>query len=274
MTVSCDTRSVTAASEIVRVRGVAANRLGDSLRTARARLGWSRETLAHHSGVSWSAIAQIETGRRKDVRLTSLSALADALGVSVDYLIGTATAISPCLFEHRVLSYQSDEEFLGATVPFLAEGIERSHCLLAIATGAKVALLRGALGDGSDHVEFADWSDWYLSPTEALSRYAAFVKEKFEAGAVWIRIVAEAGWSGQSAAEIAAWTRYEALVNLVFASAPATIICTYDLQAFPAGVMVDAACIHPAVAHAGGSTASPTFRAPEDFLLEARSASS
>ena len=57
-----------------------------ALRAARARAGWSRETLAHHSGVSWSAIAQIESGRRRDVRLSSLSALADALGVSVDEL--------------------------------------------------------------------------------------------------------------------------------------------------------------------------------------------
>ena len=143
-----------------------------------------------------------------------------------------------------------------------------------IATGAKLALLRDALGDRSDQVEFAHWSDWYRSPNEALSRYAAFVKERFEAGAVWIRIVAEAGWSDQSAAEIAAWTRYEALVNLVFASAPATIICTYDLRAFPVGVIADAGCTHPQVACAGGSTASPSFRAPEHFLLEAQVASS
>ena len=57
------------------------SRLGESLKAARARAGWSREALAYHSGVSWSAIAQIESGRRNDVRLSSLSALAEALGV-------------------------------------------------------------------------------------------------------------------------------------------------------------------------------------------------
>ena len=72
------------------------------LKAARGRLGWSRETLAHHSGVSWSAIAQIQSGRRKDVRLRSLSALAKALGVSVDYRIGAATATAPQLLEHRL----------------------------------------------------------------------------------------------------------------------------------------------------------------------------
>jgi DNA-binding XRE family transcriptional regulator len=58
------------------------------LRRAREGRGWSREDLAHHSGVSYAAIAQIETGRRTDVRLRSLVALADALGVTVDALLG------------------------------------------------------------------------------------------------------------------------------------------------------------------------------------------
>jgi transcriptional regulator with XRE-family HTH domain len=252
----------------VKVDGVVAYRLGDSLTTARARCGWSREALAYHSGVSWSAIAQIESGRRKDVRLATLSALADALGVSVDYLIGTTAAVTPRLFQHRVLAYGSDEEYLGTTVPFLVDGIERSHCLLAVTTGAQGALLRAALGDRAGHVEFTDWADWYPSPKEALSRYRAFVTEKFEAGAVWIRIVGEAGWSGWSAAELAAWNRFEALVNLALASAPVTIICTYDVRVFPADIIANACCTHPEVAHGSGTTASPTYREPEDFLLE------
>jgi DNA-binding XRE family transcriptional regulator len=59
-----------------------------ALRRLRAEHGWSREDLAVHSGVSQAAIAQIETGRRIDVRLRSLVALADALGVSIDELAG------------------------------------------------------------------------------------------------------------------------------------------------------------------------------------------
>jgi DNA-binding XRE family transcriptional regulator len=58
------------------------------LRRTREERGWSREELAVHSGVSHAAIAQIESGRRVDVRLRSLVALADALGVSLDELAG------------------------------------------------------------------------------------------------------------------------------------------------------------------------------------------
>jgi transcriptional regulator with XRE-family HTH domain len=245
---------------------VVSSRIGECLRAARGRLGWSREALAYHSGVSWSAIAQIESGRRQDVRLNTLSALAEALDVSVDYLIGT-TASAPQLFEHRVLTYGSDDEFLGAAIPFLAEGIELSHCLLAVATEAKLGLLRDTLDDRSEHVEFARWEDWYRSPTEALSRYGAFVTQKFEAGAAWIRIVAEAAWALETDAEIAAWTRYESLVNLRFASSPATITCTYDERSLPPEVVADARRTHPQLTHGSTASASPTYRQPEDFLL-------
>ncbi|MGD0195929.1 MAG: helix-turn-helix transcriptional regulator, partial [Candidatus Dormibacteria bacterium] len=64
-----------------------ASRLALSLQSARERRGWSRETLAHRSGLSWAAIAQIESGRRREVRASTLLALSSALGVSVDYLL-------------------------------------------------------------------------------------------------------------------------------------------------------------------------------------------
>jgi transcriptional regulator with XRE-family HTH domain len=244
------------------------SRVGEALRTARARAGWSRETLAHHSGISWSAIAQIEAGRRKDIRLTSLSALAGALGVSVDYLVGTPSTITPRLLQHRAVTYETDDAFLAAANPFLAEGTERSHCLLAVLTPMKAALLRDSLGGRSEQVEFADWQDWYRSPQQALAHYAAFVSQKYDSGAVWIRVVAEAAWAADSARELATWNRYESLVNLTFASSPATILCTYDERAFSAEAIADARRTHPHVTCGEEATASPTYRAPEDYLLE------
>lgn len=57
-----------------------ASRVGAALRLARVRVGWSREALAYHSGMSGAAIAQIESGRRQDIRLSTLAALAGAWG--------------------------------------------------------------------------------------------------------------------------------------------------------------------------------------------------
>ena len=243
-------------------------RIGASLRAARARAGWSREALAYHSGVSWSAIAQIESGRRKDVRSSSLAALADALGMSVDHLIGTAAAATPPhLFEHRVLTYGSDEAFTAATIPFFEAGIAAGDCLLSVTTPSNTLLLRDALGEGAAHVEFADWDEWYQSPTHALRRYGEFVQAQVDAGAHWIRVVAEAAWAGATATDISTWARYESLVNLVFSSSPATIICTYDERAFPRDVIAEAHSTHPAIADGDAEIANAMYCTPEHFLL-------
>jgi len=243
------------------------SRIGLSLRAARERLGWSRETLAHHSGVSWSAIAQIESGRRKDVRLRSLSALAEALGVSVDHLVGSASAIEPGPFEHRVLSYGSDEEFLRCVVPFFTEGSDRSEDLLAVMPKSGIELLGDALDGRSAGIEIVDSADWYRSPRAALDRYRGFLSERLDAGATWIRIAGEIPLQGRSAAQIAAWTRYEAILNLVFASSPATIVCSYDTRSLPADVVDHAGATHPTIADGSSGVENPMYRDAEDLLL-------
>src|SRR6202035_1055082 len=166
---------------------VALSRVGVSLKSARERAGWSREALAYRSGLSWAAIAQIESGRRREVRLSSLSALANALGVSVDYLVGSEATVSPKLLGHSAFIYSSDDEYVASMAAFLAEGIARAECVLAVSGRRQIGLIRDALGDDAVHVEFRDSSEWYRSPSGALSDYHTFVKEQFERGAHWVR---------------------------------------------------------------------------------------
>ena len=247
---------------------MATSDIGESLRAARERAGWSREALAYHSGVSWSAIAQIESGRRKDVRLSTLSALADALGMQVDSLIGSPM-ITPRLLEHRVLKYASDEEYAATTVPFLAEGIDQFDALLAVTTPTQAGLLRGGLGDRSDQVEYVDAEGWYGSPAEALNYYRTFLQHKVDSGIGHVRIVGELILAGRSEAEVTAWIRYEAMINIALSSYPASFICSYDVTALPPAI-IDAACrTHPELAHPGGTAPCPAYQDAEDFLLEA-----
>jgi hypothetical protein len=137
-----------------------------------------------------------------------------------------------------------------------------------VTTPAQTALVRDALDVRSEPVEFADSAEWYDSLSGVVKRYHAFVKQKFEAGATWIRIVGDPVWAGRSRAEITAWFRYESLVNLAFASAPATIVCPYDTRSVPAEVIADARRTHPEVADLGVATGDPTYQEPEDFLLQ------
>ena len=119
--------------------------IGSRVRAARERLGWTREALAFHAGVSWSGIAQVESGRRTNLRPSTLGALSRALGVSIDYLVGSA--LPPRMLEHSVFQYRADDEFQATIGSFLADGVERSEAVLAVTTAPNIELLREHLGE-------------------------------------------------------------------------------------------------------------------------------
>jgi transcriptional regulator with XRE-family HTH domain len=245
---------------------VASSRVGTSVRSARERAGWTREALAYHSGLSGAAIAQIESGRRQEVRLGSLVALADALEVSVDYLVGSRATLSPKLLRHGALIYDSDDEYVHRIRPFLVEGIRRSEGVLVVAAGRQIDLLRDALGDDAVHVEFQDSAQWLRTTIGAMNGFRAFVKERFERGAPWTRIIGEPVWAGRSEDEVVEWTRFESMLNLSFSSLPASIICPYATSV-PDSVLAHARQTHPEVAEAGDGHASLAYTEPEDFLV-------
>ncbi len=97
--------------------------------------------------------------------------------------------------------------------------------------------------------------------------YLTFVNEQLDAGAAWIRVVAEIAPESRSDAEIPAWTRYESFVNVAFASAPATVVCTYDDRSWPADVIADARRTHPEVFDGTDVAVNRDYRGPEDFLI-------
>jgi transcriptional regulator with XRE-family HTH domain len=240
--------------------------IGGSLRAARTRLGWSRETLAHHSGLTWSAIAQIESGRRTEVRLGTLVQLADALGVSVDHLANPGAGPPSPLLEHRLLGYDSTDACVDEVARFIVEGADRAEPALVVTSPARSKPVRSSLPAGAE-VEFANAAAWYRSPVHALNGYRDFVRRRLDAGATWIRLVGEPVWTGRSAAEVAAWTRYEALLNLALASYPVTLLCPYDRASLPASILADAHCTHPEVQSGGQATPSADYRQPEELLL-------
>ena len=62
--------------------------LGQRIRKARQRYGMSQTELAKRVGISKTAMNQIEMGETTDPRISRIRAIADILGVSMDYLAG------------------------------------------------------------------------------------------------------------------------------------------------------------------------------------------
>jgi transcriptional regulator with XRE-family HTH domain len=242
-------------------------RIGPRVKAARERLGWTREALAFHSGVSWSAVAQVESGRRTNLRPSTLAALSRSLGVSIDYLVRGAPLRSTML-EHSAFPYRTNDQFLTTIGAVLTEGIERSEALLAVTADANIELLREHLGKDARRVEFVDASGWYSTPVAALEACRAFIDAKLMRGAPWVRIVGEPVWAGRSDAEVRLWTRYESILNLVFSAYPLTILCPYDERSCAAEIVSQAHLTHPHTIGDGGTSNSPDYADPGRFALE------
>jgi transcriptional regulator with XRE-family HTH domain len=65
-----------------------AESLGDRIRKARERYGMSQAELARRIKISKQAMYQIETNKTPDPGVLKVKAIANALKVSVDYLVG------------------------------------------------------------------------------------------------------------------------------------------------------------------------------------------
>lgn len=238
-----------------------------ALRAARERQGWSREELAAESGLSWSAIAQIESGRRRKVRLGSLEALADALDVSLDYLAGRRRPRHEPLLEHALLPYDDSDALVEAVRPFVTEGVERGEPALVVTSRRNVRMLTAALGEHAAGVTFADSQQWYRTPLRALRRYEQYLDDNAGGDGASVRVVGEPVWTGRSASDIAAWTRYEAVINLVLADRAATVVCPYDRRTVPEDIVADARRTHPNLLTRGTTTPCPCYAEPEIVLL-------
>jgi transcriptional regulator with XRE-family HTH domain len=233
---------------------------------ARGRLGWSREALAFHSGISWSGIAQIESGRRRNLRPDTLTALAGALGVSTDYLVGAGPA-SPVMLDHKALLYAEADELLDTAGPFLEEGLERSEAVLVMAKQESIDLFRKRFGPAAKRIEFVDSTAWYTTPAAALDGLRSFAGSRLANGASWVRILGDPMWTGPEA-EARLWTRYESLVNVMFAAWPMTILCTYDERSVHPDIAEQACFTHPQTVGCDGVVVdSADYPDPGGFIL-------
>jgi transcriptional regulator with XRE-family HTH domain len=239
----------------------AGQRLVGAVRAARQRKGWTRENLAHHSGLSWSAITQIETGRRTDIRVSTLVALADALDLSIDYLL--ARQPSPAL-HHYAGVFDSDEQLADATRAFVGDGPDADGALLVVASDASREVIKGVLGERPN--DFWDANEWYDTPADANRRYLAFTRAAHLSGATWIGIIGQPVWEGRRPAEVAAWTRYESLLNLTFGTWPVNIMCLYDGRSAKKTVLEGARCTHPELIVGGTVERSLTYAEPEEYV--------
>ena len=73
---------------IGRMKGCIAMTLGERIHKFRLQRGWTLRVLAKLSRVDHAWISRVETGERSNISLEAAMRVAQALGVSLDYLAG------------------------------------------------------------------------------------------------------------------------------------------------------------------------------------------
>ncbi|MGW1781388.1 anti-sigma factor RsbA family regulatory protein [Streptomyces sp. NPDC002143] len=154
-------------------------------------------------------------------------------------------ATAPGTFDHRMSVSATDEGFVAAALPFLAEGLAAAEepPPVAIVAPDKLDLLRDALGADAQHVGLVPHTDWYTgSAANAIARAAGHLAAHAGPGGR-VHLLMEPVWNGRagrSPRESAEWIRYEALANLLFAPTATTAMCVYDTRT-AGSVLIEAA---------------------------------
>ncbi len=147
--------------------------LGKQLQVARQAAGLTQQQLCHQANLSFSTLTKIERGAIKAPSIFTIQAIAGALNLGLDELIGLVTPVNSSRKLHKTKSGASFIYFdvNGCLVHFY----QRAFAKLAEATGA-----------GSDAVEATFWhyNDDVCRGTMSLSDFNAKLAERLGVGEV------------------------------------------------------------------------------------------
>jgi anti-sigma regulatory factor (Ser/Thr protein kinase) len=144
---------------------------------------------------------------------------------------------------HQALIYDSEDEYLSAMLPFVLDGLESADRVLVVTKQEHAEALKAALGADAGALDFRDAEAWYIAAPRTARAYRQYLAE--HANGRQVRVVGEPVWKGRSPAAVREWVRYEAMVNVAFAEAPAWIVCPYDAREVSPEIVEHALHTHP-----------------------------
>ncbi|MEU4419126.1 sensor histidine kinase [Actinoplanes sp. NPDC024001] len=163
-------------------------------------------------------------------------------------------------FHHPALLYCRDAEYVAGVTAFVRSAVNDDNPVLIAVPGANLDLLRAALTDLGDRVDFADMAVAGRNPgrilPSVLLRFAA------EHPGRRVSIVGEPIWRDRTPMEYPACAVHEALINAAFAGRDAAILCPYDVGQLDPSVIADAWSTHPTMIEDGALRDSHRYADP------------
>jgi anti-sigma regulatory factor (Ser/Thr protein kinase) len=171
-------------------------------------------------------------------------------------------------FHHEALFHAGDDEFVERSLAFAEEGLGFGEPVLVMVGARKLELLKGALGERAGDVDFADMEVVGRNPARIIPAWSRFVADHASEGR-GMRGIGSPVWADRSPAEMSECQLHESLLNLAFAGADSfRLICPYDTDALPPGVLHEARCSHPIVSYEGAQEACADYRGIENVAAK------
>jgi anti-sigma regulatory factor (Ser/Thr protein kinase) len=172
-------------------------------------------------------------------------------------------------FRHEALFYTGISSFVDATLPFIGEGLVAEEPVLVAVNPHKAQLLRHALGDRAQRVDFVDMNVVGQNPARIIPVWRKFVDDHASFGQP-VRGVGEPVWPGRSRAELDECHFHESLLNTAFDAGPAwSLVCPYDTELLESDALSEAEVTHPHLgrqdSEGGLSRRYSSFRGPHSF---------
>jgi anti-sigma regulatory factor (Ser/Thr protein kinase) len=155
---------------------------------------------------------------------------------------------------HLAYFYDDERDYMSYLSAFAGTGLHSSEPVFVAVPGDKAGLLRERLGAESRLLRYGAMSETGRNPARLIPELRSFIDEH---PGQPVRCICEVMWPGRSAAELCEAVRHEALINLAFDTATATIVCPYDVTGLAAGAVGWAHSTHPAIRR-NGRTESAT----------------
>jgi anti-sigma regulatory factor (Ser/Thr protein kinase) len=144
---------------------------------------------------------------------------------------------------HLAFFYRNERDYLTQLTAFADAGLASGEPVFIAVPRAKGSLLRQRLSE-SGNLRFADMMQLGRNPARIIPEVRAFIDGHPRQR---VRYIGEPIWPSRSAAEICEATRHEALINVAFPEASATIVCPYDVAELAPSVIGAAECTHPGI---------------------------
>ncbi|HEU4737242.1 MAG TPA: sensor histidine kinase [Solirubrobacterales bacterium] len=170
-------------------------------------------------------------------------------------------------FRHEALIYSDPDQFLAASVPFIATGLAAGEPALVAVSERNAELLRGELGADPEGVEFVAMEELGRNPARIIPLWRDFLDG--QAGRP-VRGIGEPIWPGRDAAEIDECQRHESLLDFAFSGSPGwSLLCPYDAAALPDEVLAAISRSHKSVNRDGAREASGEYLSASDCFAGA-----